>query len=321
VVALLAVSAACSGDDSGGGTATATPTSGAQGQIFSCDQPPVATQPDATPFPLQLRDDSGRSVAIKAPPQAIASLSAGATEVLYAIGAGGQIAAVDKTSDCPASTATLPKTDAFNPSVESISALKPDLVVLFYDPGDLVTSLQGAGLTTILLNTPSSIDQVFQQAALLGQATGHASEASKLVDRMKSRIDAIKKTIPSTVTHPSVYHEIDNTYFTAGPGSFIDDLYQVLGARNIAASTGEAFPQLSQESIIAANPDVIVLADEDAGETPAKVQARAGWSSISAVQADRIYTIDPDIVSRPGPRLIDALEMLEEDLYPQGGRQ
>jgi iron complex transport system substrate-binding protein len=118
-------------------------------------------------------------------------------------------------------------------------------------------------------------------------------------------------------TRPTVYHEVDNTYYSAGPGSFIDDLYKTLGARNIADSTGEAYPQLSAEAIIAANPDVIVLADEGAGESATTVAARPGWSVIKAVQGHHVYAVNADIVSRPGPRIVDALRALEADLYPQ----
>jgi iron complex transport system substrate-binding protein len=116
---------------------------------------------------------------------------------------------------------------------------------------------------------------------------------------------------------PRVYHEVDNTYFTAGPGSFINDIYALLKAQNIAAPTGQAFPQLSAEAIIAANPEVIILADEDAGESPQTVAARPGWGQIAAVQNHRVYTVDPDIVSRPGPRLVDALQALARLLYPE----
>ncbi|MCI0814874.1 MAG: ABC transporter substrate-binding protein, partial [Chloroflexi bacterium] len=115
---------------------------------------------------------------------------------------------------------------------------------------------------------------------------------------------------------PTFFHEVDNTYYTAGPGSFIADLYDELGADNIAESTGQAFPQMSAEAIIAADPQVIILADEDAGESPETVAARPGWDVISAVQNDRVHIVSPDIISRPGPRLVEALDTLAGFLYP-----
>jgi iron complex transport system substrate-binding protein len=131
---------------------------------------------------------------------------------------------------------------------------------------------------------------------------------------MDARISEIQRALADE-EGPSVFHEIDNTFFTAGRGSFIGDLYDILGAENIANATGEAYPQMTQEAIIEADPDVIILADEDAGETPATVAARPGWEAISAVQNNRVHIVDPDIVSRPGPRIVVALRTLARFLY------
>jgi len=285
--------------------------------ILACQAPAVSSEPDAAAFPAEVSGSNGTSAQLDAPPRRVASLSAGHTEIIYAIGAGAQVAAVDKTSDCPQAAADLPQVDAFTPSTEAIAALDPDLVVLFYDPGDLQPSLEAIGIPVLFLDSPSSVEGVFEQVRLLGQATGHSDEAEQLVADMEERIEAITDRLADIDQGPSVFHEIDTNYFSAGTGSFVGDLYDILKARNIAAATGESFPQLSAEAIIDAGPEVIVLADEDAGESPATVKARPGWSAVSAVQNDRIYAIDPDIVSRPGPRLVDALEALAAVLYPE----
>ena len=316
VLAFAAALALACGDDGRPGPATATPPAGSPGPVFSCSAPPDSSQPDASAFPVILTDDKERTVTLNEPPRAIASLSAGHTEMLYAMGAGDQVKAVDNTSDCPDAVGALPHVDAFTPSLEAITDLKPDLVVLFYAPGDLITSLQQLRIPVLLLNSPDSIVGVYSQVQLLGEATGHLDEASELADRMEGIVTPITEEF-LVFEGPRIYHELDNQYHTAGPGSFIDDIYATLGAQNIAESTEQAFPQLSAEAIIAADPEVIVLADEDAGESPQTVAARPGWSSISAVQSGRIYTIDPDIVSRPGPRLVDALLALGHLLYPQ----
>jgi iron complex transport system substrate-binding protein len=168
----------------------------------------------------------------------------------------------------------------------------------------------------LLLEPPADVGGVLDDIGLLGRVTGHADEARALTAGMTSRIDEIVSALPETEP-PSVFHELDNMYFTAGPGSFVDDLYDILEAENIATPSGEPFPQLTQEAIIAAGPEVIILADEEAGESAETVSARPGWDSIPAVQNERIYTIDPDIVSRPGPRLVEALEKLAELLYQE----
>jgi len=312
MLALLAV--ACS-DDKTAEVVPSSPPTAAAFQRFDCTKSYSGSAPVATGFPRNIIDDAGRTVALKKPPSAIASLSAGHTEMLYAIGAGGQVSAVDKTSDCPAATANLPQVDAFSPSVEAIVALHPDLVIIFYDPGELRTSLEGAGVTVLLLKAPDSVEGVLEQIEKLGDATGHPDEAENLAVAMQDRVDQISELYRGE-KGPTVFHEVDNMLFTAGPGSFIADLYDTLGAKNIANSTGTAFPQMSNEAIIAAAPEVIILADEEFGESPATVAARPGWSAIPAVQSGRIHAIDTNIVSRPGPRLIEALEALGRLLYP-----
>jgi iron complex transport system substrate-binding protein len=319
IIAVLAFAAAC-GDDDGGGDATpttaATATEASATFSFDCDDSFPGSAPDATAFPAEVTDGSGRVVAIAAAPQLIASLSAGHTEILYGIGAGDAVTAVDNTSDCPVATASLVHVDAFSPSVESIVALEADIVVLFFDPGDLVQSLENLGVTVLMMPSPATITGVYEQIEILGDATGHAAEADEMIASMKVAVTEITDEVVGLAA-PTFFHEVDNTYYTAGPGSFIADLYDELGATNIAESTGQAFPQMSSEAIIVADPQVIILADEDAGESPETVAARPGWDVISAVQNDRVHIVSPDIISRPGPRLVEALETLSGFLYPE----
>jgi len=319
LVALVALAAlACNGDGSGPSpTPAPTPSPTVEAWFsFDCAAAPFETPTEASAFPLEVTDSVGNTVTLEAPPQRVASLSAGHTEILYALGAGGQVGAVDNTSDCPAATADLPSVDAFAPSVEAIADLEPDLVIIFFDPGDLQSSLQGLGIPVLNLASPSSVEGVYDQTEWLGKATGHAVDAARLIADMQAEVQDIQSQIGDVTDAPTVFHEIDNTYFTAGPGSFVADLYDILGAQNIADATGQPFPQMSAEAIIEADPEVIVLADEDAGESPDTVKARPGWSGVSAVQNDRIYVIDPDIISRPGPRLVEALRTLAIYLYP-----
>jgi len=324
IPALLAVVAlavlACNG---GGSGPTPTPSPGEEplatplAAAFDCDVTAETVAPDASAFPLEVTDSVGNTVTLEAPPQRVVSLSAGHTEILYAIGAGDQVAAVDSTSDCPQEANDLPKVDAFTPSVEAIAELEPDLVIIFFDPGDLQSSLQGLDIPVLNLASPSSVEGVYDQIDLLGEATGHAIDAARLIADMQAEVEEIRSEIGDVADAPTVFHEIDNTYFTAGPGSFIADLYDILGADNIADATGQAFPQMSAEAIIEADPEVIILADEDAGESPDTVRDRPGWDNISAVQNGRVHIVDPDIVSRPGPRLVEALRTLAAYLYPE----
>lgn len=299
---LLALAAACGEEEGGGATTTSTPT---------------ATATVGVEYPLTLTDGMGRSVTLEAAPQRIASLSPAATEILFAIGAGDQVAAVDKFSNYPPEAKTRQQLDAYQPSVEAIAGTQADLVLLVYDPGDLVDGLARAGLTVFFLETPTSVDGVLEQIRLLGQATGHLQEAQVLVATMEERIAAIQQRLADVEQGPSLFHEVDNQLYTVAPNSFVGNLYTILKAQNIAAGTDQAFPQLSQEAIIEADPEVIILGDAAGGESPETVKARPGWGNISAVKNNRIYVVDPDIVSRPGPRLVDALETLAQMLYPE----
>jgi iron complex transport system substrate-binding protein len=299
---LLALAAAC-GDEGDGGTAARTST-------------PTVTAAASVQYPLTLTDGKGRSVTLPAAPQRIASLSPAVTEILFAIGAGGQVAAVEKFSDFPPEAKTRQQLDAFQPSVEAIAGAQPDLVLVFFDPGNLVDGLARAGLTVLFLETPTSVDGVLEQVRLLGKVTGHPQQAEELVETMQGRIGVMKERLAAVQEGPRLFHEVDNQLYTAAPDSFVGNLYAILKAQNIAAGATEAFPQLSQEAIIQQDPEVIILADVAAGESPETVKARPGWGSISAVKNNRIYAIDPDIVSRAGPRLVDALEALAKLLYP-----
>ncbi|HET9476322.1 MAG TPA: ABC transporter substrate-binding protein [Dehalococcoidia bacterium] len=277
---------------------------------------PLPTPNPSAAFPVTIADDNGAHVTLDQEPERIVALAPSFVEVLFALDAGEAIVAADENTDYPPEAASIPKISGFQPSVEGITSYEPDLVLLTYDPGGLVDALSSLEIDSLFLASPASIDGAMEQIMTLGQATGRSSEAEELVDGMKADIHSIAAAVPAEGA-PRVYHEVDNTYYSAGPGSFIHDLYATLGATNIAEATGEAFPQLSAEAIIQADPEVIILADEFAGESPETVAARPGWDQISAVKNARVHIVDPNIVSRPGPRLVDALATLALLLYPE----
>lgn len=266
--------------------------------------------------PLEVTDDLGRTLALTRPPQRIASLSAGHTEVLFAIGAGGQVAAVDLFSDYPPETATRTRIDAFQFNPEAVAAAQPDLVLLTYDPGGAVEALERLNIPVLFVKVPASIEGVLASILLLGQVTGHEGEAGELVAETRARIEAVREKARRSGPGPRVFHELDATLYTASAKSFVGDLYAILGAENIAADASQEYPQLSQEVVIARDPEVIILADEAQGESAETVAARPGWAGVSAVRNGRVYTVNPDLVSRPGPRLVEALEALAALLYP-----
>jgi iron complex transport system substrate-binding protein len=304
---LLIALAGCSDDDSDGGETT--PTDDA-----STAAAPDKTQPPA--FPLTMTDDVGVKVTLEEPPGAIVALAPSFVEVIFDLGAGDSIVAADTNADYPIEAEAIPKISGFSPSLEGIASYNPDLVLIFYDPGDLQTSLIDLGIPTMYLATPTTIDGVYAQIETLGQIVDRPVEAQAIVSRMQTDISAIVGSV-DTSSGPSYYFEIDNTYYSVGPGSFPDEVFAMLGATNIAESASEAYPQLSTEAIVAAEPEVIILADVDFGESAETVAARPGWDAIPAVQNDRVYGVPAALLQRPTARLVDDVQQVAELLYTE----
>ncbi len=282
---------------------------------------PAAGAPSATAqaFPFTLTGTDGRSLKLTHPPQRIVSLSPGTTETLFAIGAGDTLVAVDRFSDFPEQAKALPKVEYTNPSVEALAGFRPDLIIASVRQKDAIPAIEAAGLPVTLLEEPGSIQGVIDRVRLLGRVTSHSDGAEKVAADMERRITAVKDRLAGVTQGPRVFHELSADLFTAAPNSFVGDLYALLKAQNIAAGATTPFPQLSQEAVVGRDPEVIVLADAREGVTPDQVRARPGWSGISAVRNGRVYPLtseQADIVSRPGPRVVDGLELLAKLLYP-----
>ncbi len=306
VLGSLLAACASGGDSSSGTGVTATPR--------------TAPAPAASPFPFVLSGSDDESVKLAKPPERIVSLSPGATETLYAIGAGHAVIGVDRFSDFPDETKALPKLEYTRPSIESLAALKPDLIITAGRQKDTLPALRDAGLPVVLIDEPESVTGVIARVRLFGRATAHAPEAEKLAASMEARVRAVSERLGSVQAGPRVYHELSGELFSATPTSFVGDLYTLLKARNIAEGGTGPYPQLSREVIVQRDPEVIVLSDGREGVTIEQVRARPAWGSISAVRAGRIYLLTPteaDMVSRPGPRVVDGLERLARLLYPE----
>lgn len=250
--------------------------------------------------------------AIKAP-QRIISLSPSATEILFGIGAGPQVLAVDDNSDYPAS-APHSSLSSYSPNVEAIAAMRPDLVVLQTTANNasaVEAGLKKLNIKVYLESTPTTIDQAFPEYLALGRLTGHPSRASALVAAMKQQIIAITSRSQKNAKI-SIFHELDPTaFYSATSNSFIGEVYKDFGYINIAdaADTADSggYPQLTPEYIVKANPKVIFLDD---GATISDVASRPGWSKIYAVTNKNVVIMPLDIADRWGPRLIDLFRFI-----------
>ena len=240
-------------------------------------------------FPVTIVASNGK-VTVARKPRRIVSLSPTATESLFAIGAGVQVVAVDDQSDYPKS---VPKTSlsGFTPNVEAIASYRPDLVVIAYDPKGLSDALARLGITVVHQDGAKSFKGAYQQIRQLGLVTGHESEATRLVGRMRSKIAAIVAAARRAGRGLSVYHELTPDLYSATSKTFVGKVYEALGLRNIADaadSAGFGYPQLSAEYVVSVSPDVIVLADTVCcGQKASTVAARPGWDRISAVRTGR----------------------------------
>src|SRR5690348_12085792 len=280
--------------------------------LASCGGAPSSST--ATPgahYPISIAQSDGTTVTITHQPHRLISLSPTATEMLFAIGAGAQVTAVDDQSNYPAS-APMTKLSGFQPNIEAIAGYTPDLVVGAEDTGGLVHGVQALNVPILIEPAAKTLDDSYAQIKQLGLATGHTAEADALVARMRSRVGAFVAAVAKPTRKLRVYHELDNTYYSVTSATFIGQVYKLLGLDNIAdAATGAApdYPQLSAEYIVSANPDLIVLADTKCcAQGLGTVAARPGWNVIAAVKSGQVVGVDDDVASRWGPRVIDFMQ-------------
>ena len=266
-----------------------------------------------TEFPVTVEADNG-SVTIDERPVAIISLSPVATEMLFEIGAGPQVVAVDDQSNYPADA---PRTElsGYTPNLEAILSYGPDLVVITFDPGDLVAGLETAGVAVIPFGAAATIDDAYGQIAALGAATGNIGGAAKANADIRARLDAVVAESGGSGTDLSYYHEIDALLYSVTSSTFFGEIYGLFGMVNIADpadAEGFGYPQLSSEHIVASDPNIIFLADVLYGESAETVAERPGWAVMTAIQSGDIVELDSDIASRWGPRIVDLAEAIAD---------
>src|SRR6266511_866830 len=266
-----------------------------------------AAKPPRPPaaFPVTVKAANG-VVTIRRRPTRIVSLSASATQDLYAVGAGRQVVAVDQYSTYPPQ-APRTKLSGYKPSLEAIAKYRPDLVVIADDINHIAAQLGKLHVPVLLEPAAANLHGVYAELTQIGRATGHRPGARNAVVKLRRQVAAIVRSVPKPKQPLSVYHELDQTYYSATSHTFIGQMYALLGLKNIAdkAASASDYPQLSAEYIIASNPDLIVLADTVCcGQTKATVSARPGWGNIAAVKSGEVVPINDSIASEWGPRIV-----------------
>jgi iron complex transport system substrate-binding protein len=298
LLAALAVAAACSSSGSA--------------------QPPPSRDSNAASnaaaFPITVNDANGR-VTIAHQPTAIVSLSPTLTEMLFAIGAGSQVKAVDKNSDYPASA---PHTDldSYQLNTEAVAAYHPDLVVASGLSSAQAKQLQTLQIPTLDEPAAANLKDSYAELTELGDATGHERGAAATIASMKKQVSAIVKSTPKPSGGAAYYYELDQTFYSVTSATFMGQLLGLLGLHSIAdaakgAAASGGYPQLSAEFILKADPDYVFLADTKCcKQSPATVAKRPGWSTLEAVHDGRVIPLDDDIASRWGPRIVDLLRTI-----------
>lgn len=283
----------------------------ALGAAACADESSAQSQADASAgFPVTIETTNG-AVTIDTQPTRIVSLSPTATEILFAIGAGDQVVAVDDQSNFPQDA---PVTDlsGLDPNIEAIAAVDADLVVMMFDAGGAtVAALDAVGIPSIVHPAAIDLDDAYAQIEQLGAATGHVGDAAEVVGSMRSDIGrVVAETDAAGATY---YHEVAPELYTATSATFAGELYAMLGLVNIAdaADDGSGYPQLSAEYIVAEDPEFIFLADTICcSQSAATVAERPGWGTLRAVQVGSVVEIDDDIASRWGPRVVEFVETI-----------
>jgi iron complex transport system substrate-binding protein len=289
-------------------------------------EPTATPVPTATPASLSFTDGLGRTITLSGAAQRVVSLAPSNTEILYAVGAGAQTIGRDEFSDYPAEVKNLPAVGgSFGKyDLEKIVSLKPDLVLAAeINTPEQVKAIADLGLTVYLLPNPVTLLEMYGNLETVARLTGHEAETAVLIESLKARVLAVveKAKMNADNEKPLVYYELDATDpsapFTAGAGTFVDALITLAGGQNVGSSLDSPWAQISAEKLIELNPVIILLGDAAYGTTPESVAARPGWKTIDAVKNSNIYPLDDNLVSRPGPRLVDGLEALAKIIHPE----
>lgn len=275
--------------------------------------------------PVVVTDGLGRQISLSGPAQRVISLAPSNTEILFALGAGSQIVGRDTFSDYPEEAKNLLDVGGgFNElNLEIILAQKPELVLASsLTAPEQIDALEKAGLTVFVLTNPKDFEGLYDNLRLVARLTGRETDAEALVTQLEQRVAAVEAKLSGVADRPLVFYELDGTEpnapWTPGPGTFIDTLIRMAGGENLGASLQGEWVQVSLEELIVRQPDLILLGDATwGGVTAEDVAARAGWDALQAVKEGRIFPFDDNLVSRPGPRLVDGLEAMARLLHPQ----
>ncbi len=267
---------------------------------------------------LRVTDQTGRQMTLPAAPRRIVSLVPSVTELLFALGAQGVLVGVTDFCDYPAEARTKPSVGGMlAPSLETIIALKPDLVVATTAGNREETFVQLARLKIpVYLVNPASVAGMLDLISRLGSLTGHDGAATRLVSSLDGRIKAVVARV-APLPRPRVLYVLwPEPLIVPGRGSLVSELLALAGADSVTADAGEAYPRYSLEAAVARAPEVIILASHGSRQGPMAREKWEQFTSLPAIKAGRLYTADGNLLHRYGPRVVDGLELLARFIHP-----
>jgi cobalamin transport system substrate-binding protein len=303
--------------------ACAAPVTSASPSLAPTQQATLAP-PSPPAQPVEAVDGAGQTIRLPFPAQRIVSLAPSNTEILFALGAGGQMVGRDEFSDFPEAAKSLPSiaTGMGKLNTEAVVALQPDLILAAeITAPDQVETLRGLGLTVFVVTNPDDFEALYANILAVGTVCGRDSQAASLAGELRDRVDAVGTKMATAKSTPRVFYELDGTDptkpWTSGPGTFLDLLIRAAGGTNVGAVLSSQFAQISSEELVQQDPQVILLGDTAYGTTIESVLARPGWDAMSAVKEGAVHPFDDNLVSRPGPRMVDGLELLARLIHPE----
>ena len=298
-------------------TTTAAPTTTEPPGTTTTEGPTTTAAPTTTTTEVPAFPVTVAGVAIPEQPAAIVSLSPTATEMLFAVGAGDQVIAVDEFSNYPPE-APVTELSGFRPNLEAIAAYGPDLVMMSGNPEEIASGLEALGIPVLIHEAALSLDDVYRQMLQVGAATGHSGAAGELVASIREEIGGLVDRYADPGLGLTFYHEISDTFFSATSSTFIGTVYGLFGLENIADAAdpdGYGYPQLSAEYILEADPDIIFYGCAVwCGTTADSIAERPGWSELQAVRNGYLFEFDDDLSSRWGPRVIEFVRLVGRTL-------
>jgi len=283
----------------------------------------VVEEAEAEPEMMVFYDDMENMLEFAEYPETIVSIAPSTLEILFAVGAGDQVVGRDEYSAYPEEAMEVVSIGSLYGDLpaEAILALEPDLILAAQTISpETVTALQDLGLQVYWQQNPETFEDLYENLRDIAALTGNQDMVEAVIEDLEARVTAVEEAVSGTETTPTVFYELDGTDpsnpWTTGSGTFIDYIMTMAGGVNAAADLQGDYAQMSAEALIVADPDVILLGDAIFGTTVESVTARAGWEVITAVQNGEVYPFNPDILSIPGPRLVEGLEEMAKLLHP-----